>query len=90
MRRAGGYSIRVGPIGPVQEWDTFTCAHCQWVSFMPPRTEPEHRCKQCYGYTCNKCVGKDCMPLEEQLRMMESPTYKPRRIFKINGPSKTP
>lgn len=83
MRRSGGYVIRWEPGKAIFEQDTYTCAHCQVVTFLPPRVEPSHRCKQCYGYICPKCVGKDCLPLEEQLRMMESPSYKPKRVFKI-------
>jgi hypothetical protein len=86
MRRAGGYSICWQPGLPDQEWDTFTCNHCNVVRFLAPRQEPEFRCKNCYGYICEACVNKGCLPLEEQLRMMESPTYRPRRVFKIARP----
>ena len=86
MRNAGGYSIITGP-QPVVEQDTFTCGHCCKVTFLPPKCQPEHRCKVCYSYICEGCASKDCLPLEEQLRMMESPAYKPRRIFKIGNTS---
>lgn len=80
--RSGGYSIITGP-GPVVEKDTYTCGHCCRVTFLSVGRQPEHRCKVCYSYVCDSCTSKDCLPLEEQLRMMESPTYKPRRIFRM-------
>lgn len=84
MRRAGGYTIITQPGKGNIEKDTMTCAHCQHVSFLKPYSEPEHRCKQCFGYVCKGPHCPDeCRPLEEQLRMMESPTYRPRKIFKI-------
>jgi hypothetical protein len=85
MRRAGGYSIITEPDMADVEQDTFTCAHCNGVRFLAPRQEPEHRCKSCYGYICEQCANRPCLPLEEQLRMMESPQYRPRRVFKIGG-----
>jgi hypothetical protein len=86
MRRPGGYSIITEPDRPAIEMDTSTCAHCCRVSFLKPGQEPEHRCKRCFGYICEACANRDCLPLEEQLRMMESSTYRPRRVFKIGGP----
>jgi 5-methylcytosine-specific restriction endonuclease McrA len=83
MRRAGGYSIIIDPDAKgVMEQDTFTCSHCNRVRFLAPRQEPEHRCRQCFGYICELCTGKPCLPLEEQLKMMESPSYKPRRSYR--------
>jgi hypothetical protein len=86
MRRAGGWSIIIEPDKPDIEMDSYTCSHCNGVRFLAPRQEPEHRCKSCYGYICEQCANRPCLPLEEQLRMMESANYRPRRVFKIGGP----
>jgi hypothetical protein len=85
MRRAGGYSIitNADGWGATVERDTFTCGHCNRVTFLTSRHEPEHRCKRCFAYICDSCANRNCLPLEEQLRMMESASYRPRRIFKL-------
>jgi hypothetical protein len=85
MRRPLGYSIisNADGWGSTIEQDTYTCFHCNKVGFLKPRQEPEHRCKSCFGYICPACANKPCLPLEEQLRMMESASYRPRKIFRM-------
>src|SRR5262245_24511187 len=87
MRRSQGYSIITEPDKPTIEQDTFTCSHCNRVTFLKPRQEPEHRCNVCVGYICEGRANRPCLPLEEQLRMMESPRYRPYRVFSIRKPS---
>jgi hypothetical protein len=64
----------VSPFG-VQEMDSFTCAHCQRITFVGARTNPEDlggRCTCCDKLICKGCVGKTCRPIERWLEQMES------------------
>lgn len=86
MLKPGGYSLTTQPGKADVECDTFTCKHCCGVTFVAPRCRPEDlggRCTCCDGLICSNCVGKGCMPLEEQLRMMEDSRYKRRHIYKM-------
>jgi len=72
--KPGGYTIINGPHG-VKEMDSFTCGHCQWVTFVDARTSPEDlggRCTCCDKLICKHCVGKGCRPIERWLEQMES------------------
>lgn len=75
MRNPGGYLIGWHEDGAVER-DTFTCAHCNRVSFVKPRERPEDiggLCKCCMGLICSKCVDEGvCAPLEKRLQEMEA------------------
>jgi len=83
MRRPQGYSQMWGPglahltdpglaaLHKDGECDTFTCAHCNSVVFVPPFTDPADiggGCRICDGLICNKCVDlRACSPFEAKL-----------------------
>ncbi len=78
MRHPGGYGVITDPqVGtPYQECDTFTCGHCHFVVFVPPRASAEDcggLCKQCMRLICGPCVNRMvCLPTEELLRLAEA------------------
>lgn len=76
MRKPGGYAVWTDADGQVKETDTFTCHHCQFVVFVPARTDPANLgglCKQCMGLICPTCVAKGiCTPFEKALEQMEA------------------
>ena len=52
------------------EVDTYTCNHCQVVTFVPPKERPENMgglCKICMSLICVNCLDKGCTPWEEEL-----------------------
>lgn len=58
-----------------RECDTFTCAHCQRIVFVPVKQKPEDMgglCRICDGLVCPQCVGKGCTPWEEAMRRIEA------------------
>jgi hypothetical protein len=75
MFRPGGYACVVEPDKPTQEFDTFTCAHCNRVTHVKPRARPQDiggLCKQCMGLICPACVGQPCVPFEQKLQAWEA------------------
>lgn len=75
MLRPGGYAQIVDPEGPLREYDTFTCAHCNRVTHVKARARPEDvggLCKQCMGLVCAACVGEACVPFLKRLDQMEA------------------
>lgn len=73
----GGYTIRTDWHfdRPVMEADTFTCQHCNRVTFccdpvtfkpMPPESLGG-RCTCCDKLICSRCVGQPCYPIEKRL-----------------------
>jgi hypothetical protein len=73
MLRPGGYGIATGPHG-VQEHDTIVCAHCNSIVRVKPFERPEDIggfCRACAKPICPNCVGKDCIPTEKWMEMME-------------------
>lgn len=81
MRGVGGYLIITDPDPQrsrgqqaVQEWDTFTCAHCQRVQQVKPLAkshESPGRCFACDKLICQQCLGKGCTPFEKKLEEYE-------------------
>ena len=60
--------------GDVLELDTFTCFHCNKVTWVRPKMDAADLgglCKVCMKLICKCCVGKGCDPLEEKLRRNE-------------------
>jgi len=84
LRNPGGYGVESGPDGKlVRELDSFTCFHCQKVSFVKPFEKPEDAgglCKICMRLICKWCVGRaeqaapgrGCIPFEKRLDQMEA------------------
>jgi hypothetical protein len=75
MRNPGGYACISEPDRPPQEFDTFTCAHCNRVTHVQARARPEDiggLCKQCMGLICPACVGQPCVPFLKRLEQMEA------------------
>lgn len=76
MLKPGGYAVWTQADGGIVERDSFTCRHCQFVVFVPPRTDPANLgglCKQCMGLICPKCTAKGtCTPFELALEKMEA------------------
>jgi hypothetical protein len=79
MLRPGGYTFH-NHDGRIEEGESFTCRHCNRVSFVKPRERPEDVggfCRCCSGLLCKECAGRmslggKCAPLEENLRRMEA------------------
>jgi len=58
-----------------EEYDTFTCAHCNTVHKVKPMAktfEAPGRCFQCDQLICQKCLGFGCTPFERKLEEMEA------------------
>jgi hypothetical protein len=88
MRNAGGYSIITEPGVWDIEHDTFTCAHCNAITFTKSKrggfevvvighdgsvnTRECARCRNCYAHICPRCEGKPCIPFERRLDEMEA------------------
>lgn len=75
MRNPGGYLIGHCEDGRIAECDTFTCAHCQRVTFVKPKQKPEDvggLCKICMGLICPQCTGQGCVPFERTLEAQEA------------------
>ena len=76
MLRANNYSVIFNPDGPPVERDSFTCGHCQRVTFVKPGHRADDLgglCKVCMSLICDKCVETGvCDPFEEKLRRAEA------------------
>jgi hypothetical protein len=75
MLKPGGYAQIVEPDRATRECDTFTCAHCNRVTHVGPRSRPEDiggLCKQCMGLICARCLGQACVPFEKKLEAWEA------------------
>jgi hypothetical protein len=75
MPRPGGYACLSDPEAGVKEWDTITCAHCNSIVHVKPRTDPADiggLCKQCMGLICRRCVRGACAPFLKRLDDMEA------------------
>lgn len=61
--------------GRSKEGDTFTCQHCNRVTYVPPFADPADiggLCKSCMGLICPRCASIDrCDPLEAKIERME-------------------
>lgn len=73
MRNPQGYLVGVGE--GVEEFDTFTCNHCNRIVTVPHKGNPSDlggHCRLCDALVCNRCVGKGCTPWEKQMEKMEA------------------
>lgn len=89
MRNAQGYAISAAPEGRIKECDTYTCGHCQRVTFVHPGQsayELGGGCKICNTLICSACVDKGtCTPWEEQMLEAERRFETDRMISRIVG-----
>jgi hypothetical protein len=70
MRRPGGYGVITQANGSIIEHDTFTCSHCQRVTQVPPKANPDDFgdfCRTCMRMICVQCAGKECVPFTKKL-----------------------
>ena len=70
MFRPGGYGVIYEPNGKQTEHDTFTCCHCQRVTRVPPKANPDDFgdfCRNCMRMVCVHCAGKECTPFKKKL-----------------------
>lgn len=85
MRNPGGYSVVYNPDGSKVECDTFTCRHCQKVTFVKPKMDAADLgglCKVCMGLVCARCVGNGCDEIQRKLDRAEA-AYHARRSYGI-------
>jgi hypothetical protein len=83
MRQAQGYSIITGPAPGTGELDSYTCAHCNSVRFVPPMCPAADMPDVCHlcgdksrpSFICEGCRGKGCDPFEEKLKRMEARSH---------------
>lgn len=67
--RLDGYAFVVDP-EKLQEFDTLTCAHCQFVMHIQKRAEADQLggfCRMCMKHICGRCANKGCTPFEKKL-----------------------
>lgn len=75
MPRRGGYASLSVEGSITQEFDNFTCNHCQRVTHVAAGQKAEDMgglCKQCMGLICKRCLGQGCTPFEKKLDAWES------------------
>jgi hypothetical protein len=73
MRRPGGYAHALDIEGRVvDECDTYTCAHCNSVVRVQPRTLIGG-CRQCDALVCEPCAQRgSCTPFERRMERAEA------------------
>jgi hypothetical protein len=74
MLKPQGYSLLTDPVTGVVEQDTYTCAHCQKVTFVKPFQRPDEHggfCRKCMALVCKDCSGKECKPIMKQVEEWE-------------------
>ena len=73
MARIGGYAVTTGVGGEVEEYDTFTCPHCNGVCFIRPGSGKQRGyCFRCNLPTCGKKRCGACVPFERKMEEMEA------------------
>jgi hypothetical protein len=74
MRRPQGYAVITDPYAPTREADTFTCCHCNRITFVkpPPEPMPGGFCRMCMKCICDACCDLGCTPFEKKLEQMEA------------------
>jgi hypothetical protein len=75
--RALGYSVLDNGDGRPQEFDTFTCGHCQRMKRIPHGKRAEDTvgrvCSCCQRVVCAKCKGEaTCDVIEKKLERAEA------------------
>jgi hypothetical protein len=100
MRNPGGYAVVISPDrskvtldrwrceevpAGTNEFDTFTCIHCNLVVHVKPRANVDEfgsMCRNCMKMVCPKCADGPCIPFQKRLDMMEA-SYHARRSYGI-------
>ena len=77
MRKPGGTGMWTDlESDRVVEVDTFSCAHCNKVVFVPPKADPSlvgGFCMMCMKHICGPCTDDGrCIPLERRLEQNEA------------------
>ena len=89
MRNAGGFAQSVYPSGHTVDCDTFTCNHCQKVTFVWPGQSAYDMgggCRICNSLICSKCVDKGtCTPWEQHLIDVDNKMESDRNVSRIVG-----
>lgn len=88
MRNAQGVMLISDPAAGLQEADTFTCFHCQYVTQVKPMSDPAAAggfCRVCMKLICKNCVGKSCTPFEKKIQAMEEKYYRRRQLERMAG-----
>ena len=74
MRKPGGFTFLLDGDGRLTEGESFTCRHCQRITWVKPHENPEDiggLCKVCMGLICAPCLDKPCLPFEEEFQRMQ-------------------
>lgn len=82
MRNPGG-QLLICDDGQERVYDSFSCRHCQRVTFVKPKQRAEDLgglCKVCMGLICSTCVGQPCKTVEQRL-LEEEARYEARRSY---------
>ena len=70
--RVGGYGIITGEAGEVEEFDTFTCPHCNGVCIIRLGSGKQRGyCHLCNGPTCGRKNCMECVPFMKKLERHE-------------------
>lgn len=77
-QRARSYVAISGPDG-VEEWNAYTCAHCQAIRRVKAAHDPTEQggvCRKCMGLLCPRCYTRlmrsgECTIWEKQMEAME-------------------
>ena len=81
MARVGGYAITTGLWGEVEEYDTFTCPHCNGVCVIRPGSGTQRGyCFRGNLPTCGREHCMTCIPFERKMEEMEA-RYRLRRAL---------
>jgi hypothetical protein len=76
MLRANNYSVIFNPEGPPVEQNSFTCGHCQAVTFVKPGQRADDTgglCKVCMNLICPACTDLlECDVFEKKLERAEA------------------
>ena len=84
MARVGGYAITTGVWGEVEEYDTFTCPHCNGVCFIRPGSGTQRGyCFRCSLPTCGKERCMSCTPFERKMEEMEARSRLRRALDRV-------
>ena len=68
-----GYSVVTDGWGIETREDTYTCAHCCKVCFVPARADPtKFFCRNCYAAICEQCQSlRTCEAWEKKMERVE-------------------
>lgn len=77
--RPGGWIEFVNRDGSREEYDSYTCGHCNRIKRIPHGTPPEDlggMCRMCWKHLCKRCAAEmdrtlKCRPFEQRLEESE-------------------